>query len=131
MGMIRALSLAGALLLLAACGKAEAPVDTCRTPDFAAKATSGTFAGEKEAAMLCVKRAAFAMVKAGQPLPGIAEAAMIQCKPAEAAMGKTDPLEDWQRKALHETLTHVAERTATQARSTGCGQRPGEAKDTI
>ena len=129
--MIRALSLAGTLLVLAGCNQAQAPVDTCRTPDLTAKAAAGTFAGEKEAAMLCVKRAAFGMTKAGQPLPGIAETAITQCKSVEAAMGKSDPLEDWQRKALHETLTQVAERTAVQARSMGCGLRPGEAKDTI
>ena len=129
--MLRALGVTAAVLVLAGCEKPEPPVDPCRAPDLIARAAAGTFAGEKEAATLCIKKAAFEMTKAGQPVAGIGAAAMAQCAPLEAAIGKSEPLEDWQRKALHDTLTHVAERTASQSRSMGCGRRPGEPRDTI
>lgn len=129
--MLKVLGAVAALLILAGCDKPEPPVDPCHAPDLTPKASAGTFAGEKEAATLCIKKAAFEMTKAGQPVAGIGAAAMARCATLEAAIGKSEPLEDWQRKALHETLTHVAERTATQSRSMGCGRRPGEAKDTI
>ena len=130
--MFRGLTLAAAAVVLVGCAKAAAPEDSCKTPDFTAKAAAGTFAGEREAASICVRKAAFALAKGGGDIAHAGEAALAQCSAQEAAIGKSgDTLYDWQRKALHESLTHTGQITATQARAIGCGLPPGSAKDTL
>jgi len=130
--MIRAVTLAAAAAVLAGCAKAP-PEDTCKAPDFTAKAAPGTYAAQKEAVTLCVRKAAFALAKAGGDISHAGEAALAQCKAEEDAVGKTGPdkLYDWQRDELHESLLHTGKITAAQARSLGCGAPPGAPKDTV
>ncbi len=130
--MFRCLTVAAAAVVLMSCARAAPPEDSCKAPDFTPKAAAATFAGEKEAASICVRKAAFALAKGGGDIAHAGEAALAQCAVQEAAIGKSgDTLYDWQRQALHESLTHTGQITATQARSKGCGLPPGTAKDTL
>ncbi|HWA64171.1 MAG TPA: hypothetical protein VG939_22575 [Caulobacteraceae bacterium] len=116
---------------VAACEKPEPDV-VCRTPLLKATQAPGTYAAEKEAALICVKSAAFALAKAGGPLDPIPAAAVAQCSAQEKAIGQSGgTLYDWQRQQLHESFLHAAKITAAQARSMGCGAAPGAARDTV
>ena len=130
--MFRGLVLAAAAIVLVGCAKAP-PEDTCKTPDFTPKAASGTYAAEKEAVTICVRKAAFGLAKAGGDIRHAGEAAVGQCAAEEAAVGvkSGDRIYEWQRKELHDSLIHTAQIAATQARATGCGLPPGAAKDTL
>ena len=107
--MFRCLTLAATAVVLVGCARAAPPEDSCKAPDFTAKAAAGTFAAEKEAASICVRKAAFALAKGGGDIAHAGEAALAQCAAQEAAIGKSgDTLYDWQRKVLHESLTPPA-----------------------
>jgi hypothetical protein len=123
---------AGALVLaLAGCHKPP-PEDTCRPPVLTATAPPGGYAAEKEAAMICVKKTAFNLAKAGGPVASIGAAAVAQCAATEKAIGKSgETLYDWQRDQLHESLLHAAQISAVQARAMGCGLPPGAPRDTL
>jgi len=118
-----------------ACSKPSPPEDTCVMPDFTATAAPGTYMGQREQAAFCVRRAAFEMARKGGPLPPIAAAALARCAKEEAdtlaALQKMGPVYDYQRQMIHDDLTHAAARAAVQARSIGCGKRPGAGRDTI
>ncbi|MGA0601590.1 hypothetical protein ACO2Q3_12875 [Caulobacter sp. KR2-114] len=131
--MFRSTMLAAAALALAGCAAKAPPEDTCKAPDFTARAAPGTYAAEKETVTLCVRKAAFAIAKAGGDITHAGDQAVSQCKAEEAAVGKAGPdkFYDWQRQELHESLVHTGKITAAQARSLGCGAAPGAPKDTI
>jgi hypothetical protein len=124
-----------ALATLAACAKPAPQADPCVIPAFAATAQPGTYMGEREAAAICVKRAAFTIARQGGPLPPIAAAAIAQCGAEEAAavaaLKKSGPAYDYQFKIIHDDLTHAAARAAIQARAIGCGRAPGQGADTV
>ena len=130
--MSKGLTLAAAAVILVGCAKA-APEDTCKSPDFTARAAAGTYAAEKEAVTICVRKAAFTLAKAGGDIRHAGEAAVGQCAAQEAAVGvkSGDKIYEWQRKELHASLIHTAQIAATQARATGCGLPPGAARDTL
>jgi hypothetical protein len=125
--------LAAAVAILAGCAAKAPPEDTCKAPDFTAHATGTGYAAQKEAVTLCVRKAAFAMAKAGGDISHAGDKALAQCKTEEDAVGKSGPdkLYDWQRQELHESLAHAGQITAAQARSLGCGRAPGAPKDTV
>ena len=102
-------------------------------PAFTPKAAAGTYAAEKEAVTICVRKAAFGLAKAGGDIRHAGEAAVGQCAAEEAAVGvkSGDKIYQWQRNELHDSLIHTAQIAATQARATGCGLPPGAAKDTL
>lgn len=130
--MSKVLLIAAVAAVLTGCAKPAPPEDTCMAPDFTPKEQAGTYAGQREAVMICVRRAAFNLAKAGGPIAHAGEQALAQCSTEEAGVGTgKDKLYDWQRKQLHETLTHTGQIAATQARSIGCGLPPGAPRDTL
>ncbi len=117
--------MAAAAAILAGCAAKAPPEDTCKAPDFTAHATGTGYAAQKEAVTLCVRKAAFAMAKAGGDISHAGDNALAQCKTEEDAVGQSGPdkLYDWQRQELHESLAPVRSPPRRRGRWAAAGRR--------
>jgi hypothetical protein len=131
------LVLAGVIVCLAGC-EAKPPaatIDPCKRPALAPTLPAGTYEGEAERESICVKFAAYDAARKGGPVETAAASAVQSCAAQEAAeikaLGKTEPVYAWEKDQIHDKLSHMAQLTVRQARSRGCGKRPGEGPDEL
>ena len=134
--MTRSLKVLALLAMLAACAKPAPQVqNSCPPLRLVQHGDLGAYVGQRERESLCIKAAAHDLAQAGGPVADASRAALARCAPQEAdviaALKKDGPVWPYQRKQIHDDMTHLAQIAATQARALGCGRKPGDPDDTL
>ncbi|HEV2365871.1 MAG TPA: hypothetical protein VGS12_16900 [Caulobacteraceae bacterium] len=117
-----------AALALCACQQkqqAETVADNCHPSDLVRTISDTGYAGAREKADLCIRRAVYAIASGGGPEAAIGPAAVARCQPEEAGvvaeLAKSGKVYPSQTAELDDEYGHLASLTAIQARSMGCG----------
>ena len=129
---MRRLAIIGGLMFMAACQKAPLAVENpCRAPLAVTTPSTSRYQVAKDASDFCIKTAAYQHVRAGEAVEAAARAALLQCAAHENQVIKAiaGPVMDYERKSVHEDMLHLAQTTAVQKRSMGCGAQGGKAEN--
>ena len=131
-GREQACVMAAAAALLASCEKPAPPVITCRPPILKHLSNPSPEDLAHDAAANCERTAAFQAVGRGGPVAAAVQTAEASCAPLVdqylQAYAAQRPLYPYQRVMLHDKFHQIAQITAAQKRSMGCGLPGGQAE---